>query len=64
MSSISGIVAGFVVVGGAVALYRLARRKGEELKSALEEFQQGEPGPHRVIELEQDPASGVYRRKS
>lgn len=63
MGPTSGIMAGLIVVGVGVALYRLAQRKTEELRTAIEEIRRGGSGGDRVIELEKDPATGVYRRR-
>ena len=52
MNSIAGIVAGFVVIGGAVALMRFGARKAGELRRAIDE-----------LRGERDPTTGVYRAK-
>ena len=64
MGAISSIVAGFVVVGGAVTLYRFAKRKSAEFQDAVEEFRRSASGEGGVIEFERDPATGVFRSKS
>ena len=63
MGPTSGIMAGLLVVGVGVALYRFAQRKSEELRTAIEEIRGGRSDRDRVIELEKDPATGVYRRR-
>ena len=63
MGPTSGIMAGLIVAGVGVALYRFARRKSDELSTAIEEFRSGGAGGDRIIELEKDPATGVYRRR-
>jgi hypothetical protein len=63
MSAVSGIVAGFVVIGGAVALYRFAQRKGGELREALDGIRRPEGHDGGVLDFERDPSTGVYRTK-
>lgn len=64
MGPTSGIMAGLLAVGVGVALYRFARRKSNELRSAIEELRGAATGNAQVIDLEKDPATGVYRRRS
>lgn len=63
MGPTSGIMAGLVVAGVGIALYRFALRKSAELRSAIEEIRSGGASGERIIELEKDPATGVYRRR-
>ena len=63
MGPTTGIVAGLVVAGVGVALYRFAQRKSQEFRSAIEEISGAGTSGERVIELEKDPATGVYRRR-
>jgi len=64
MGPTTGIMAGLVVAGVGVALYRFAQRKTQELRSAIEEIRSAGAGGERIIELEKDPATGVYRRRA
>lgn len=63
MGPTSSIMAGLVVAGVGIALYRFALRKSAELQSAIEEIRSGGASGERIIELEKDPATGVYRRR-
>jgi hypothetical protein len=63
MGPTSGIMAGLLAVGAGVALYRFARRKSDDLRSAIEAFRKAGKGGERVIDFEKDPATGVYRRR-
>lgn len=64
MNTTAGILAGLLVAGAAVTLYRLARRKAEDLRAAIDEIR-GERRDRQgaVIDLEKDPATGVYRQR-
>ncbi len=64
MGPTAGIMAGLVVVGAGVALYRFAQRKSAELRAAIEEIRNGGGNGERIIDLEKDPATGVYRRRA
>lgn len=64
MGPTSGIMAGLVVAGIGVALYRFVQRKSGQLKTVMEEIRGAGSGSERIIELEKDPATGVYRRRS
>lgn len=63
MGPTTGIMAGLVVAGVGVALYRFAVRKSAQLRSAIEEIRGAAATGERTIELEKDPATGVYRRR-
>ncbi len=64
MNSVAGIVAGFVVIGGAVALMRFGARKAGELRRAIDELRGDAHGPGGdVLDFERDPTTGVYRAK-
>lgn len=63
MGPTSGIMAGLVVAGVGIALYRFALRKSAELRSAIEEIRGAAASGERIIEFEKDPATGVYRRR-
>jgi hypothetical protein len=62
MSGLTGIIAGFAVVAGAVALYRLA---GGRLASLREAAKSGKAGETRapVLDFEFDRTTGVFRSK-
>lgn len=63
MNTVAGVVAGFLVIGGAVALYRFGARKADELKRAIDSLR-GERGPAgEVIDFERDPVTGVFKPK-
>lgn len=64
MNSVAGIVAGFLVIGGAVALYRFGARKAGELRRAIDELRGDARGPDgAVLDFERDPATGVYKAR-
>lgn len=64
MNTTAGILAGLLVAGAAVALYRFAHRKAGELRTAIDELRGAATGAKGgVIDFEQDPATGVYRKK-
>lgn len=62
MGGLTGIIAGFAVVAGAVALYRLAGDKIAELRDAAKNAGRSEANPP-VLDFELDRASGVFRPK-
>lgn len=62
MSAVTGIIAGFVTAAGAVALYRMAKRRARSLRAAIDEAR-GRRGADPVLDFEQDPSTGVYRAK-
>lgn len=65
MNSVAGIVAGFLVIGGAVALYRFGARKAGELRRAIDELRGDARGPDGdFLDFERDPATGVYKARS
>ena len=64
MGPTTGIMAGLAVIGAGVALYRFAQRKSEEARAAIEALCNGGARDGRVIELEKDPATGVYRSRA
>jgi hypothetical protein len=65
MNSVAGIVAGFLVVGGAVALYRFGARKAGELRRAIDELRGDARGADgEVLDFERDPATGIFKAKS
>ncbi len=63
MNTVAGVVAGFLVIGGAVALYRFGARKADEIRRAIDGLR-GAPGPAGdVMDFERDPATGVFKPK-
>lgn len=63
MNTTAGILAGILVAGAAVTAYRFIRRKTAEMRDAIGELRSGsKSGP--VIDFEQDPSTGVYRRRA
>jgi hypothetical protein len=62
MSAVTGIVAGLVTAAGAVALYRLVERRSRALRAAIDRAR-GRDRRERVLDFEQDPATGVYKAK-
>ncbi|MBY0422439.1 MAG: hypothetical protein K2Q06_09055 [Parvularculaceae bacterium] len=60
MSGLTGVIAGFAVVAGAVALYRLLEGRIEAARAAMS-GRDGDAAP--VIDFEQDPVTGVFRAK-
>lgn len=64
MNSVAGILAGFLVIGGAVALYRFGARKAGDLRRAIDEMTGEARGPGgEVLDFERDPSTGVFRAK-
>lgn len=63
MNSTAGVIAGFLVIGGALALYRFGRRKADEMSRTIREFRHG-GGDGAVLDFEQDPATGVFKPKA
>lgn len=62
MSGLTGIIAGFAVIAGAVALYRLAGKTFGEARDAVRGGKKSdEPAP--VLDYELDRATGVFRPK-
>jgi hypothetical protein len=63
MNTVAGVMAGFLVIGGAIALYRFGARKAADLRRAIGELKagaaSGEAGA--VLDFEQDPETGVFR---
>ena len=62
MTGLTGIIAGFAVVAGAVALYRLASDRIEGLRDVFTR-REGQGADAPVIDFEQDPETGVFRAK-
>ena len=62
MSGLTGIIAGFAVVAGAVAFYRFA---GKHLAGAREamNMRKGTDKSAPVLEFELDRSTGVFRSK-
>ena len=68
MGPLTGVVAGIVTIGGAVAAYRFISRKSEDVRKALEEFKRqagmtGNDLDGAVLDYERDPGDGVFRQK-
>ncbi|HBS31882.1 MAG TPA: hypothetical protein DEA40_09085, partial [Parvularcula sp.] len=64
MNTVTGIVAGFLVIGGAVALYRFGARKADEIRRAIDSLR-GERGPAgEILDYERDPLTGVFKPKT
>lgn len=64
MNSVAGIVAGFLVVGAAVALYRFGVRKAESIRRAIDEFSSdARDADGAVLDFERDPSTGVFKAK-
>lgn len=61
MGAVTGIVAGFVAVAGAVAIYRHLERRAREIASRVDDLR-GRPF-RSILDFERDPATGVYRSK-
>jgi hypothetical protein len=65
MNTTAGILAGLLVAGAAITVYRFARRKADDLKTAIDEFRGGAGARDGgVIDFEKDPETGVYRRRA
>lgn len=63
MNTVAGVVAGFLVIGGAVALYRYGMRKADDLRRAIDGLR-GERGPAgAILDFERDPETGVFKPK-
>ena len=63
MNTTAGILAGILVAGAAVTIFRFARRKADALRAAIDEFRGAAAGDGSIIDFEQDPATGVFRRR-
>jgi hypothetical protein len=65
MNTIAGVMAGFLVIGGAVALYRFGARKAAELRQSVDEIKAGagSKGAGAVLDFERDPKTGAYRAR-
>ncbi len=59
MSAVTGIVAGFAVAAGAVALYRFVERRAKAARRSLKNVHDG----RGVLDFEFDASSGLYRAK-
>lgn len=64
MNTTAGILAGLLVAGAAVSAYRFVRRKAANLRAAIDELKPHAAHEVDVIELERDPATGVFRRRA
>ncbi len=65
MNTTAGILAGLLVAGAAVTVFRFARRQAEGLRAAFDEIRStSTKSTNMVIEFEKDPATGVYRKRS
>lgn len=63
MNTVAGVVAGFLVIGGAVALYRFGLRKAGDMRRAIDGLR-GARGPGgEVLDFERDPETGVFKSK-
>ena len=62
MSGLTGIIAGFAVIVGAAALYRLAGERLDALREAVKGRKPADPSAP-VLDFELDRASGVFRSK-
>ncbi len=64
MNSVAGVIAGFLVIGGAVALMRFGARKAGDLRRAIDELRGEAQGPGGdILDFERDPATGVFKAK-
>jgi hypothetical protein len=59
MGAVTGIVAGFAAAAGAVALYRYMEKRSRAARRKFKDLARGAG----VLDLELDPATGVYRVK-
>jgi len=65
MNTTAGILAGLLVAGAAVTVYRFARRKAGDLRAAIDEIRGADAGKAGgVIDFEKDPETGIYRRRA
>lgn len=62
MSGLTGIIAGFAVIAGAVALYRLAGDRLAALREAVKSAHTPDERP-TVLDFELDRTTGVFRSK-
>lgn len=64
MNTTAGILAGLIVAGASVALYRLARRTAGDLRAAIDGIRGAPPtADDGVLDFEKDPVTGVFRGK-
>ncbi|MCB2097428.1 MAG: hypothetical protein AB7F91_08325 [Parvularculaceae bacterium] len=64
MNTTAGILAGLLVAGAAVTVYRFARRQADQLRAAIDEMRGANPGAGDVIDFEKDPETGVFRPRA
>ncbi len=64
MNTTAGILAGLIVAGAGVALYRFAKRTAGDLRAAIDGIRGTAPKSVAVLDFEKDPITGVYRGKS
>lgn len=65
MNTTAGILAGLIVAGAGVALYRLARRTAGDLRAAIDAVRgAAQESDDAVLEFEKDPHTGIYRGRS
>jgi hypothetical protein len=64
MNTTAGILAGLIVAGAGVALYRLARRTADDLRAAIDRIRGAAPKSDAILDFEKDPVTGIYRGKS
>ncbi len=65
MSAMTGIVTGLAVVGGLVAVARIANRHAKRVRASLDAARRsGGPSPvGEILDYEFDGEAGVYRQK-
>lgn len=65
MNTVAGIVAGFLLIGGAAAIYRFGKRKAGDLRRAINEFSgAGHAAGETVLDFVRDPQTGVYKSRT
>lgn len=65
MNTTAGILAGLLVAGAAVTIYRFARRKADDLRAAIDGIRGVDAARNGgVIDFEKDPETGIYRRRA
>ena len=62
MNTTAGILAGIIVAGAAVSVYRFAKRKADQIRAAIDDVRSAAAGD--IIEFEKDPMTGVYRPRA
>ena len=64
MGGVAAIVTTVVATASAVALFRFAESKRQEIKDMLNQARRAGDRDREIIDYERDPETGVYKPKS